>query len=231
MTRFGDFLASKFTRRPAYVVASFVFVALAVFVIAIPLLLLNGDDDAGPPPASPPPTLPPASPPADAAPLPTTPPPVPPPPTATSDCTTDTSKPLTKSSADAVQPTVTMKGVVRVGSVAPVSIVLSHAPIGLSGFLMEFGVTDTDIAQIESVEFPEFGIARELESNEKLMRIAAVDLLKLVQPDADNVRLATLNIRGVMQGDTEVGLRIIRMDDDRGDPFVPRVIPGTITVC
>lgn len=122
-------------------------------------------------------------------------------------------------------------GEVSAGDLLLVPIVLSHAPAGLAGYDVSLSVADPAIARLAGIDFPDFGLAREVEASEHHIRIAAADLLRVVEAgDADST-LATVTVEGTGKGATLIQLSIIRMDDDSGDPMTPQVSSGTVTVC
>lgn len=126
---------------------------------------------------------------------------------------------------------IVMAGEVSAGDLLFVPIVLSQAPAGLSGYDVSLTVADPSIARFAGIDFPNFGLVREVEASEQHMRIAAADLLRVVEVGDAESTLATVTVEGAAKGATSIELSIIRMDDDNGDPMTPQVYSGTVTVC
>ena len=124
-----------------------------------------------------------------------------------------------------------MAGEVYAGELLSVPIVLSQAPAGLSGYDVRLTVVDPSIARLAGIDFPNFGLVREVEASEQHMRIAAADLMRVVEVGDAESTLATVTVEGTVKGSTSIRLSIIKMDDDSGDPMTPQVYSGTVTVC
>ncbi len=127
--------------------------------------------------------------------------------------------------------TLTLPGCLPVGGTAPVPLVLSGAPAGLSGYYLEVRLSDAAIAKIESAQFPDFGMDSESFEADSALRLAAVDLHRLVEAGAENPQMATLNIRGLAPGESSIELRVLQMDDDAGNALSPRVSPQRLSAC
>ncbi len=126
---------------------------------------------------------------------------------------------------------IVMDAEVSAGDLISVPIVLSQAPAGLAGYDVWLNVDDPSVARLARIDFPDFGLVREVEASEDRVRIAAADLLRVVEVgDADST-LATVTVEGARRGATFIELSIIHMDDDSGDPMTPRIYAGTVTVC
>lgn len=116
-----------------------------------------------------------------------------------------------------------------VGEIVSVPLILTEAPSGLAGFLMEFSLTDVSVGSIVSVEFPEYGLTYEAVTDGSQVRFAAADLFQLFEAGATDFTLALVNIQGVSEGSTTLQLGVVQMDDDNGDPITPQVVNGTFT--
>ena len=116
-----------------------------------------------------------------------------------------------------------------IGEVVSVPLILTQAPSGVAGFLMEFSLADVSVGSIVSVEFPEYGLTYDAVTDGSHVRFAAADLFQLFEAGATNFTLALVNIQGVSEGSTALQLGIVQMDDDNGDPITPQVIDGTFT--
>ena len=121
--------------------------------------------------------------------------------------------------------------VVDLGARATIPVTLSSAPKGLSGYMIEVTVADTDVATLEDVTFPEFGLVRRVPSAGPELRLAAADLTRRVEPGAVDATLATLVVVGTRLGITELRIRVDMMSDDDGSPMTPEAHGATLTVC
>ena len=121
--------------------------------------------------------------------------------------------------------------VVDLGARATVPVTLSSAPRGLSGYMIEVIVVDADIATLEDVTFPEFGLVRQVPSEGPELQLAAADLTRRVEPGAVDVTLATLVVVGARVGTTELRIKVDIMSDDDGSPMTPEAHGATLTVC
>ena len=121
--------------------------------------------------------------------------------------------------------------VVDLGARATVPVTLSSAPRGLSGYMIEVIVADADVATLEDVTFPEFGLVRRVPSEGPELQLAAADLTRRVEPGAVDVTLATLVVVGARVGTTELRIKVDIMSDDDGSPMTPEARGATLTVC
>ncbi len=121
--------------------------------------------------------------------------------------------------------------VVNLGARATVPVTLSSAPKGLSGYMIEVTVADADVATLEDVTFPEFGLVRRVPSEGPELRLAVADLTRRVEPGAVDATLATLVVVGARVGTTELRVKVDMMDDDDGSPMTPEAHGATLTVC
>ena len=120
---------------------------------------------------------------------------------------------------------------VNVGESTDVLITLSSAPGGMAGYVIEIKVGDPDVAAIEHVTFPDFGLARVLPSDGPELRMAAADLLRKIEPGAENATLASLVVSGAQAGTTNIDIVVEIMSDDDGEPVTPSTRGATLTVC
>ncbi len=121
--------------------------------------------------------------------------------------------------------------VVDLGARATIPVTLSSAPRGLSGYMIEVIVADADVATVEEVTFPEFGLVRRLPSEGPELRLAAADVTRRVEPGAVDATLATLAVVGAGVGTTELRIEVEMMSDDDGSPMTPQARGATLTVC
>ena len=134
--------------------------------------------------------------------------------------------------ANGAAPTITLQNIkVKVGEVVAVPIMFNHATRGLSGYIMDISLTAPEAARLASVEFPELGLTRKVSATGSMLRLAAVDLERLVEVGAASSTLATLSTEGLAEGTTEIRVQILKMDDDDGNPMHPGIAAGEATVC
>ena len=118
--------------------------------------------------------------------------------------------------------------VVNLGDKATIPITLSSAPKGLSGYMIEVIIADADVATLEDVTFPQFGLVRRVPSAGPEVQLAAADLMRQVEPGAID---ATLVFVGGRVGTTELRIKVDMMSDDDGTPMTPEAHGATLTVC
>lgn len=123
-------------------------------------------------------------------------------------------------------------------SLAPRNIVsmalfMSHAPTGLSGYIMNITIRNPAICRITDVAFP---AAFPLNSHTPdpvsgdTVRISGVDLADVLVPGDTRILLASIDIEGLAVGTTDVGVVVTQLDDDSGSPIQSLRFPGTVTV-
>ena len=112
-----------------------------------------------------------------------------------------------------------------------VNLTLDKVLNGLSGYNITVSINDSSIAEISSVEFPQWAT---IHSNTALpsdtVQIKAVDTNEKVQGKAENVILATLKIKGKAVGNTTLKITAYRIDDDSGEQYVVKVVNCSIRV-
>jgi hypothetical protein len=114
-----------------------------------------------------------------------------------------------------------------IGSTTGINITLNEVQNGLSGYNLTISLSNTSIAEIISVSFPEWAA---LHDNSTLpgdsVWIKAADLNDQIKSGTTNISLATLTIRGDSPGDTSIIAMVTKMDDDNGNPINPSTDPG-----
>jgi hypothetical protein len=104
-----------------------------------------------------------------------------------------------------------------IGDIVKVNVTLTEAPNGLSGYNLTIALSNFSVAEIESVEFPDWAI---LNANSSLpydsVWIKAIDLYKQVQENATNVQIAALLIKAKSSGTSAINVSKTRLDDDSG---------------
>lgn len=121
--------------------------------------------------------------------------------------------------------------IVPPNSVKNINLTLSEAPKGLSGYNITISLSNGNVAEIVSVEFPKWAVLNENSSiPADSVWIKAVDLKDQVKSGFKDIILATIAIKGEKQGETEIVAHVEKIDDDYGDPIVPSVKNGRFKV-
>ena len=116
------------------------------------------------------------------------------------------------------------------GQSASLPVILNEAPNGLSGFIFELTLNDSNAAEFVSASFPDFGLSEmELTSGSNIV-IRAADLNGLTIAGDTNITLATIEVLGVSSGSTQIDLQVHIIDDDDGNEIVVDVSPGLVSV-
>ena len=84
---------------------------------------------------------------------------------------------------------------------------------------------------IEQVDFPDFGMTREVSNTGKIVRFGAADIHRIAESGDTEVLIATVTIKGTSSGVTGFDINALQIDDDSGDPIIPKISTGTLTVC
>jgi hypothetical protein len=125
------------------------------------------------------------------------------------------------------QPSIT----VMPGEVITVNLTLDAAPAGISGFAIGISVEDPSIGEITKVTLPGWA---ELSDTAGVpgpdVSIIAVDLQGTVEKDASGILLATVAVKGLSSGTTEILLKEPLFDDDNGNDLVPALSGVSLTV-
>jgi S-layer protein (TIGR01567 family) len=99
---------------------------------------------------------------------------------------------------------------------------LNTAPMGLSGYNITISLSNGSVAQITDVGFPEWA---SLHNNSSIpsnaIWIKAADINKMIEEGAGNIILASLEIRGVAAGITDILINVRGMDNDNGTMIGP----------
>ncbi|MCI0841961.1 MAG: hypothetical protein J4N64_09305, partial [Chloroflexi bacterium] len=77
---------------------------------------------------------------------------------------------------------------------------------------------------------PAFALALPLDVPTFSARMQVADLSQMINPTSDEVLLATVKVRGIAPGTTDLRVVVTRVDDDDGQPVNPPAPPITLTV-
>jgi secreted PhoX family phosphatase len=100
------------------------------------------------------------------------------------------------------------------------NLTMSSVPGGLAGGKLTLSITDPEVAAFTGVEFSDaLGLTEGTISDDgSTATLKFTDLDRNVQPGALDVDLATLELRGVAAGTTDVVVEADRIDNDDGEP-------------
>ena len=117
------------------------------------------------------------------------------------------------------------------GKSTTIQVVLGPLPQGLSGYNISLDLSDPTIADIIGLDFPGWAplnSASTLPADQLVF--SAVDLETVVGPGAGVTVLADITIRGEAPGTTGIILGIDRITAHGGDPIIPEIISGSLSV-
>ncbi len=117
------------------------------------------------------------------------------------------------------------------GSTGTTDVLLDQAGTGLAGYQLEISMNPAGIAEFTSVNFPAaFGMNSASTLPASTVSIVAVDLMDQIKEGAEDILLATLNVKGLAEGSSKVQIAITELTDDNGDPVTATTSQGEITV-
>jgi PKD repeat protein len=114
-----------------------------------------------------------------------------------------------------------------------IHLALDSAPEGLSGYNMNISLSNSSVAQITGVTFPSW--ASEMNSHGELpgtqnFLIRASDVSNNVASGATNIELASLTIRGISPGSTDIMISQTNVDNETGHDISVSVTTGNLIV-
>lgn len=118
-----------------------------------------------------------------------------------------------------------------VGEITTVNLTISEVPDGLAGYNITVSLSDTNVAEIISVDFP---VWSNLNNTSSLpadsVRIKAADMNNQINGNTNNILLASVTIRGDARGSSQIILIDNQIDDDIGGLINVATIPGQLNV-
>ena len=117
------------------------------------------------------------------------------------------------------------------GSSGTVDIILDQAPSGLAGYQLNISFSKDGVADVQTVSFPaafSMNSASSLPSSSA--SIVAVDLLDQIKSGASDVTLATLGIKGISDGASDLKIDVIELTDDSGNSIPGNTEASHVTV-
>ena len=116
------------------------------------------------------------------------------------------------------------------GRKATAAITMYEATEGLAGFTLEVSVADPDIARIVGVDLSGFGLSDTSLLPAAVISLSAVDLSDFFDGPFERETIATLDLELLAPGETELVLRVLRLDDDNGDVVSAQAVHGRLLV-
>lgn len=136
--------------------------------------------------------------------------------------------------AQTSEPTVTVSdATLEPDETTEVDIRLTEAPNGLAGYNLTLSIADELTGEFTTAEYGSgFEITEEPRYTDlnSSVQLRAIDVQDPPGPNASDVLLATVTVKGEKQGETSLTVDVTRMDDDDGGKINPSIEPGTLTV-
>jgi hypothetical protein len=117
------------------------------------------------------------------------------------------------------------------GSTVTYELNINTLPAGLSGYQLDFQLTNSAAANITSVSFPAWarqGKTSNLPAGR--VTISAVDSGKAIEDGASGTTLARITVEALAAGTTNVKLQNLRIDDDHGGYINPDTTTAQLVV-
>jgi hypothetical protein len=130
-----------------------------------------------------------------------------------------------------MQTVVIQSGGIMNGETISMPLILSSAPNGLAGYFIEVSLDNPATARIAGVDFPEFGLTRNVSNTGSAIQFAAADLMGVIQSNASDATIATLKVETISEGSTNFHVEAFKLDDDKGDSIQLQVVTGSLTIC
>ena len=119
----------------------------------------------------------------------------------------------------------------REGTVLSIPVILDEAQQGLAGYVMDISLSDSEVARIVNVTFPNWAGLHNAEiQSDSSVSLKAVDIYQSVEDGSEDITLATLIVKGETPGTLTIQPHITTLDDDDGYAITASVIPATMQV-
>lgn len=120
----------------------------------------------------------------------------------------------------------------RLGEEIGLDLVLVKAPQGIQRFDLTVSIEDPRIAQVQGVRGGVISGAffQVVEQTESSVEFRAVDLNDSITAGAENLVLATVNLKGTGEGKTELNIKVNTLINDEGKRIEPAIEPGELEV-
>ncbi|MSQ34664.1 MAG: hypothetical protein EXR57_02455 [Dehalococcoidia bacterium] len=115
------------------------------------------------------------------------------------------------------------------GASTTVTIVLTGAQKGLSGYNLTITLEPIGVAEIVEVSLPDYGLAQTSVVPSASVSILVADLNRRVEAAAGAQTLATLRITVRSAGTASITIQVKAMDDDQGGGMSPHMRGARVT--
>jgi PKD repeat protein len=120
---------------------------------------------------------------------------------------------------------------VDAGSIIEYALMLNTAPEGLAGYTLNVDAGAEGVAEIVNVSYPDWAMPTNTSTlPDTTVEIKAGDMMDNITAGATNVSLANITVRGVMEGQTNLSVEVVRMTADGGGPIMPEMMTASINV-
>lgn len=128
--------------------------------------------------------------------------------------------------------TLTPSGVTLLpGGTVTYDVSLNTLPAGMSGYQMDFQLTNPSAGQITRVSFPSWAKLNNVSSLPAgRVTMSAKDIGKAIEDGAGGTNLARITVEAVAAGTSNVKLQNIRIDDDHGGYINPDTATAQLVV-
>lgn len=116
------------------------------------------------------------------------------------------------------------------GELVNYRILLSFADDGLSAYDLAIYLTNKSVAEIYRIYFPEWAYETYKVISKDHARFSAIDLKGFIGKGVSRVEIATITLKALSEGDTEITVKMKRMDADNGEPINPYVYSAYLIV-
>ncbi|MCK8519848.1 PKD domain-containing protein [Methanoculleus sp. 7T] len=120
---------------------------------------------------------------------------------------------------------------VDVGGTAEYALILNMAPDGLAGYTLNVDAGAEGVAEIVNVTYPDWAVPTNTSAlPDTIVEIKAGDMMDNISAGATNVSLANIMVRGIMEGQTNLSVEVVRMTADGGGPIMPDMMTASLNV-
>jgi hypothetical protein len=117
------------------------------------------------------------------------------------------------------------------GEVATVNLILDRVPAGMSGYAATFSVEDPQVGEITEVTLPEWAVLSDIDGVPgPEVSVIAIDLQGDIEGYSEIIVLATLSVKGLAAGTTEVVIDDPLFEDDEGNEIAPILSSLSVTI-
>lgn len=120
---------------------------------------------------------------------------------------------------------------VNAGDTVEYALILNTAPDGLAGYTLNVDSGVEGVAEIVNVSYPDWAMPTNTSAlPDMIVEIKAGDMMDNITAGATNVSLANITVRGVMEGQANLSVEVVRMTADGGGPIMPDMMTASLNV-